>query len=140
MDLWASKRSVCLRIANKGTSVNFVALDAEWWCIKGFTQANCSGVMESRIRATWANVQNLKCKRPQPHRNSRKYCPSSYFTVESFLVLVILAASMILLPLILPPLPPPPFLLLLLPVVILVVLMVLAFMPSNIQNIASSQL
>ncbi|KAL8204547.1 hypothetical protein R6Q57_010170 [Mikania cordata] len=56
---------------------------------------------------------------------------SSYFSMESMLVLGGLAASLLILPLILPPLPPPPLMLLMLPICILVVLMLLAFMPSS---------
>lgn len=56
---------------------------------------------------------------------------SSYFSLESMLVLVGLTASLLILPLILPPLPPPPFMLLLLPLCIFAVLMVFAIMPSS---------
>nr|GEV58064.1 ARGOS-like protein [Tanacetum cinerariifolium] len=56
---------------------------------------------------------------------------SSYFSLESMVVLVGLAASLLILPLILPPLPPPPFMLLLLPLCIFGVLMVFAIMPSS---------
>ncbi|KAJ0239836.1 ARGOS-like protein [Hirschfeldia incana] len=56
---------------------------------------------------------------------------SSYFSLESMVVLVGLTASLLFLPLILPPLPPPPFMLLLIPIVIMVLLMVLALMPSS---------
>ncbi|KAL0711294.1 hypothetical protein Bca4012_018272 [Brassica carinata] len=55
---------------------------------------------------------------------------SSYFSLESVVVLVGLTASLLFLPLILPPLPPPPFMLLLIPIGIMVLLMVLALMPS----------
>ncbi|KAJ4957593.1 hypothetical protein NE237_024704 [Protea cynaroides] len=64
--------------------------------------------------------------------------PASYFSVESFLVLLCLTASLLILPVILPPLPPPPFMLLLLPIAILAVLMILAFMPWDIRDIALS--
>ncbi|KAJ4871887.1 ARGOS-like protein [Raphanus sativus] len=56
---------------------------------------------------------------------------SSYFSLESMVVLVGLTASLLFLPLILPPLPPPPSMLLLIPIVIMVLLMVLALMPSS---------
>ncbi|RID70206.1 hypothetical protein BRARA_C02244 [Brassica rapa] len=56
---------------------------------------------------------------------------SSYFSLESMVVLVGLTASLLFLPLILPPLPPPPFMLLLVPIGIMVLLMVLALMPSS---------
>ncbi|KVI00451.1 hypothetical protein Ccrd_021298 [Cynara cardunculus var. scolymus] len=55
---------------------------------------------------------------------------SSYFSIESMVLLVGLAASLLILPLILPPLPPPPLMLLLLPIFIFGVLMVSAFLPS----------
>nr|DAD43318.1 TPA_asm: hypothetical protein HUJ06_001548 [Nelumbo nucifera] len=70
--------------------------------------------------------------------NTRRPFPSSYFSLESLLALLFLTASMLILPLILPPLPPPPFLLLLLPIGILAVLMILAFITSDVRNIASS--
>lgn len=72
--------------------------------------------------------------------NVRKSFPANYFSVESFLVLLCLTVSLLILPLILPPLPPPPTLLLLLPIGLLAVLVVLAFMPSDVRNIASSYL
>lgn len=56
---------------------------------------------------------------------------SSYFSIESMVVLVGLTVSLLILPLILPPLPPPPFMLLLLPICILGVLVLFAFMPST---------
>ncbi|XP_050238016.1 protein AUXIN-REGULATED GENE INVOLVED IN ORGAN SIZE-like [Mercurialis annua] len=55
----------------------------------------------------------------------RRILPSSYFSLESLLLLICLTASLLILPLILPPLPPPPFLLLLLPIAIMVVKSVL---------------
>ncbi|KAL2529858.1 ARGOS-like protein [Forsythia ovata] len=58
-----------------------------------------------------------------------------YFTLESLLLLVCLTASLLFLPLVLPPLPPPPFMVLLVPICLLVLLMILAFMPSNIQDV-----
>ncbi|TMW99215.1 hypothetical protein EJD97_002890 [Solanum chilense] len=68
--------------------------------------------------------------------NGKKVFSISYFSLESFLLLICLSASLLLLPLILPPLPPPPFMLLLLPIFILSLLMFLAFMPSNIKNVS----
>nr|XP_043611797.1 ARGOS-like protein [Erigeron canadensis] len=56
---------------------------------------------------------------------------SSYFSIESMMVLFGLTVSLLILPLILPPLPPPPFMLLLLPIFILGVLMAVAFMTSS---------
>lgn len=100
------------------------------------------GVMEGGTRrnklASGSSSNNMK--RPQQHGLDRKAISSNYFSMESFLVLICLTASLLILPLILPPLPPPPFLLLLLPICILLVLIVLAFMPSDIRNIASSYL
>ncbi|KAJ4968214.1 hypothetical protein NE237_014915 [Protea cynaroides] len=72
------------------------------------------------------------------HGNRRRSFPAGYFTVESFLLLLCLTASLLILPVILPPLPPPPFMLLLLPIAIFALLMILAFMPSDIRDIASS--
>lgn len=72
--------------------------------------------------------------------NPRKSLPANYFSIESFLLLLCITASLLILPLVLPPLPPPPALLLLVPIGILVVLLVLAFMPSDVRNIASSYL
>ncbi|MCD7465200.1 hypothetical protein HAX54_000778 [Datura stramonium] len=66
----------------------------------------------------------------------KKVFSISYFSLESFLLLLCLSASLLLLPLILPPLPPPPFMLLLLPILILLLLMFLAFMPSNVKNVS----
>ncbi|KAK4343906.1 hypothetical protein RND71_037000 [Anisodus tanguticus] len=68
-------------------------------------------------------------------RNGRKVFSISYFSLESFLLLLCLSASLLLLPLILPPFPPPPFIFLLLPILILLLLMFLAFMPSNIKSV-----
>ena len=63
---------------------------------------------------------------------------SSYFSVQSLLVLICLTVSLLILPLILPPLPPPPLMTLLLPIGILAVLMILAFTPSNLQDITNT--
>ncbi|GFZ10620.1 ARGOS-like protein [Actinidia rufa] len=72
-------------------------------------------------------------------QSRRMFSPrSSYFSVQSLLVLVCLAVSLLILPLILPPLPPPPLMLLLLPIGILAVLMILAFMPSNLRDITNA--
>ncbi|CAN8286555.1 unnamed protein product [Cochlearia groenlandica] len=64
--------------------------------------------------------------------STRRLISSSYFSLESMVLLVGLTASLLFLPLILPPLPPPPFMLLLIPIGIMVLLMVLAFMPSSL--------
>lgn len=99
------------------------------------------GMMEGRARRDRsARESSNNNKRPQQHGQDCRAYTSSYFSMESFLVLICLTASLLILPLILPPLPPPPFLLLLLPICILVVLLVLAFMPSDVRNIASPYL
>ncbi|KAF8113885.1 hypothetical protein N665_0045s0123 [Sinapis alba] len=68
----------------------------------------------------------------QSSQNSqRRLISTSYFSLESVVVLVGLTASLLFLPLILPPLPPPPFMLLLIPIGIMFLLMVLALMPSS---------
>ena len=94
-----------------------------------------SSVMETRARGA-----NLVKRTQSQGINRRKSFPSNYFSVESFLVLLCLTVSLLILPLILPPLPPPPVLLLLLPIGLLVLLMVLAFMPYDVRDIASSYL
>lgn len=96
------------------------------------------GVMEGGVRKTYAVDGKNRDYRPLARANSRKSFPLSYFSVESLLVLLCLTASLLLLPLILPPLPPPPFMLLLVPIGILLVLLILAFMPSDVRDIASS--
>lgn len=100
-------------------------------------QSYLSGVMEGRARRP-----NLMIKRQQSQGiiNRRKSFPANYFSVESFLMLLCVTVSLLILPLILPPLPPPPALLLLVPIGMLVVLVVLAFMPSDVRNIASPYL
>ncbi|URE25545.1 hypothetical protein MUK42_16102 [Musa troglodytarum] len=75
-----------------------------------------------------------------PQEQERRGSPSNYFSMKSFLVLICLTLSLLILPLVLPPLPPPPSVLLLLPVGMLVLLLILAFMPSDTTNIASSYL
>ncbi|KAI0508146.1 hypothetical protein KFK09_014280 [Dendrobium nobile] len=79
-------------------------------------------------------------KSPQANMNNRRIVPSSYFSAQSLMVLFCLTASLLILPLILPPLPPPPLMLLVLPIGIFLVLLILAFMPSDVRNIASSYL
>nr|DAD25075.1 TPA_asm: hypothetical protein HUJ06_026539 [Nelumbo nucifera] len=107
-------------------------------------QAHRTGVMDGRAKGSAALVDKSArhCHRSlsQGNRpaNSRKSFPACYFSMESFLVLTCLTASLLILPLILPPLPPPPFMLLLLPIAILAVLMILALMPSDVRDIASS--
>jgi len=93
------------------------------------------GRMEGRMRPMAADY-----KRIQQNGNNRRGVAANYFSLQSFLVLLCLTVSLLILPLILPPLPPPPFMLLLLPVGIFVVLLVLAFMPSDVKDIASSYL
>ncbi|URE08098.1 hypothetical protein MUK42_18535 [Musa troglodytarum] len=98
--------------------------------------------MEARMRRnTFASGSSMEHKRtPMHHEPDRRTSPSTYFSIESFLLLAFVTASLLILPLILPPLPPPPPMLLLLPIGLLVVLLILAFMPSDIRNIASSYL
>lgn len=96
-------------------------------------------LMENKVLRT-SSAKRLYVEHKRPQVNSQRPFPSSYFTVESFVILGCLTASLLVLPLLLPPLPPPPFLLLLLPIGILVVLLILAFMPSDTQNIASPYL
>ena len=75
-----------------------------------------------------------------PQEQETRGSPSNYFSMKSFLVLICLTLSLLILPLVLPPLPPPPSALLLLPIGMLVLLLILAFMPSDTGNIASSYL
>lgn len=96
------------------------------------------GVMEGGVRKTFTVDNKNRDYRPLVRANSRKTFPLSYFSIESLLVLLCLTASLLLLPLILPPLPPPPFMLLLVPIGILAVLLILAFMPSDVRDVASS--
>ncbi|XXG89540.1 hypothetical protein AAC387_Pa12g1518 [Persea americana] len=96
------------------------------------------GVMEREGRRAYLVDDERRDHRPLTRANSRKSFPSSYFSVESILVLLCLTVSLLLLPLILPPLPPPPLLLLLLPIGILFVLLILAFIPSDVRNITTS--
>ncbi|KAL0917954.1 hypothetical protein M5K25_013063 [Dendrobium thyrsiflorum] len=80
-------------------------------------------------------------KSPQANMNNRRIVSSNYyFNAQSLMVLICLTASLLFLPLILPPLPPPPLMLLVLPIGIFLVLLILAFMPSDVRNIASSYL
>lgn len=101
-------------------------------------QGRWVGVMEGEDRRKYLVDDKSRDHGPLTRANSRKSFPSSYFSVESVLVLLFLTASLLLLPLILPPLPPPPFSLLLLPIGILFVLLILAFIPSDVRNITSS--
>ncbi|THU66776.1 hypothetical protein C4D60_Mb05t17780 [Musa balbisiana] len=105
-------------------------------------QAHWVGFMDARMRRnTFASGSSMEYKRtPMHHEPDRRTSPSTYFSIESFLLLAFVTASLLVLPLILPPLPPPPSMLLLLPIGLLVVLLILAFMPSDIRNIASSHL
>ncbi|XP_070004601.1 ARGOS-like protein [Nicotiana sylvestris] len=83
-------------------------------------------------------VEGKKLAEYKRSLSSQKVLSISYFSLESFVLLLCLTASLLLLPLILPPLPPPPFMLLLLPILILLLLMFLAFMPnsSNLRNVS----
>ncbi|KAM0947247.1 hypothetical protein DsansV1_C08g0084121 [Dioscorea sansibarensis] len=109
-------------------------------------QAHWDHIMEVRTRRGASKgvrrITEAK-KRPQLQQvnsNKKSHHHSSYFSVESFVLLLCLTASLLILPLVLPPLPPPPFMLLLIPIGILLVLVILAFMPSDVRNIASSYL
>ncbi|KAG8661496.1 ARGOS-like protein [Manihot esculenta] len=112
-------------------------------------QDHCSSnIMEGRSRkvtftnqtpATSQRVERRKMEyqRSISHGNGKSWLFSaSYFSLESFVLLICLTASLLILPLILPPLPPPPFSLLLLPIGILAVLMILAFMPTNARDMS----
>ncbi|KAL5998414.1 hypothetical protein ACLOJK_009354 [Asimina triloba] len=103
-------------------------------------KARWVGLMEGGLRRNpvVADGRRRDYNKPLNMGNSWKSIPASYFSVESFLVLFCLTASLLLLPLILPPLPPPPFTLLLVPIGIFAVLLILAFMPSDVRDIASS--
>ncbi|CAL9161289.1 unnamed protein product [Musa hybrid cultivar] len=104
-------------------------------------QAHWVGFMDARMRRnTFASGSSMEYKRTpmMHHEPDRRTSLSTYFSIESFLLLAFVTASLLVLPLILPPLPPPPSMLLLLPIGLLVVLLILAFMPSDIRNIASS--
>nr|CAD1838913.1 unnamed protein product [Ananas comosus var. bracteatus] len=106
-------------------------------------KAHTGGVMERRLRRS-ASAARLYMDYNKPYLQVRskqqRAFPTSYFRVESVPVLLFLTASLLLLPLVLPPLPPPPFLLLLLPMGMLLLLMILAFMPSDVREVASSYL
>lgn len=86
------------------------------------------------------HVEGDKSLRAKANRHQRRAVASSYFSAQSFMVLIFLTASLLILPLILPPLPPPPLMLLVLPIGIFLLLLILAFMPSDVRNIASSYL
>ncbi|KAF0895260.1 hypothetical protein E2562_008588 [Oryza meyeriana var. granulata] len=87
-----------------------------------------------------ASKRHLHQHQQQANAADKKVATSNYFSIEAFLVLVFLTMSLLILPLVLPPLPPPPSLLLLLPVCLLILLIVLAFMPTDVRNMASSYL
>ncbi|KAJ3681412.1 hypothetical protein LUZ60_015901 [Juncus effusus] len=63
--------------------------------------------------------------------------PDGYFTAESLFLLACLTVSLLFLPLMLPPLPPPPSFLLIVPIGIMMLLVFMAFMPSNVRDIAT---
>ncbi|KAK8971477.1 hypothetical protein KSP40_PGU002286 [Platanthera guangdongensis] len=97
--------------------------------------------MEKRLlRRTMWNGQISENRRDRANEDSENVVSSDYFSAQSVMILLCLAVSLLILPLILPPLPPPPLMLLVLPVVILLFLVILAFMPSDVRNIASSYL
>nr|CAD1819894.1 unnamed protein product [Ananas comosus var. bracteatus] len=100
---------------------------------------NCEMEGRGRRNSVPAGPSAVKRTRELVATEKKALLPN-YFGMESCLLLLCLTVSLLILPLILPPLPPPPSMLLLLPIGILVVLMVLAFMPSDVRNIASSYL
>ncbi|CAN6978998.1 unnamed protein product [Brassica oleracea var. botrytis] len=85
------------------------------------------GPTQAQMMSKQEYIQTLSSQ----NSTRRLITKSSYFSLESMVVLVGLTASLLFLPLILPPLPPPPFMLLLVPIGIMVLLMVLALMPSS---------
>ncbi|XP_019174731.1 PREDICTED: ARGOS-like protein [Ipomoea nil] len=82
----------------------------------------------------FAEAKKVEYRRSLSQGPGKRMFSMSYFSLESFLLLIGLTASLLLLPLILPPLPPPPLMLLLVPICILVVLMMLAFTPSKVRD------
>lgn len=97
--------------------------------------------MGSSMRGTrMATSSGRRFSKTQLQEQDLKSDPSTYFNMESYLLLLFLTASLLILPLILLPLPPPPSMLLLVPIGLLVVLLILAFMPTDIRNNASSYL
>jgi FtsH-binding integral membrane protein len=84
--------------------------------------------------------RHLQQRQQEADLHDRKVIASTYFSIGAFLVLACLTVSLLILPLVLPPLPPPPSLLLWLPVCMLILLVVLAFMPTDVRNMASSYL
>ncbi|XP_031108228.1 ARGOS-like protein [Ipomoea triloba] len=82
----------------------------------------------------FAEAKKVEYRRSLSQGAGKRMFSMSYFSLESFLLLIGLTASLLLLPLILPPLPPPPLMLLLVPICILVVLMMLAFTPSKVRD------
>lgn len=91
---------------------------------------------KSLVRGSGTEDSMHSPEEPDEHRGH----PSNYFSVKTLIVLGLLTLSLLILPLILPPLPPPPSVLLLLPLGILVVLMILAFMHSDMKDMASPHL
>ncbi|KAJ6805580.1 protein AUXIN-REGULATED GENE INVOLVED IN ORGAN SIZE-like [Iris pallida] len=95
--------------------------------------------LEALTSRSMTQMQQLQQGQGQGLQRTKSF-QSSYFSFETLLVLVCLAASLLILPLVLPPLSPPPLMFLLIPIGIMAVLMLLAFMPSDVRNIASSYL
>uniref|UniRef100_A0A0E0MEB2 ARGOS-like protein n=1 Tax=Oryza punctata TaxID=4537 RepID=A0A0E0MEB2_ORYPU len=125
---------VFVRVDQTSSRVGFVAME---------------GVVDARQRrnpllprpnGSKRHLQHQHYQQHQPNAAEKKAAASNYFSIEAFLVLVFLTMSLLILPLVLPPLPPPPSLLLLLPVCLLILLVVLAFMPTDVRNMASSYL
>ncbi|URD74419.1 auxin-regulated protein involved in organ size [Musa troglodytarum] len=96
--------------------------------------------MERRERRTLIEGPRVEFMRSQSQANAPRRFHSSYYTVESFLILLCLTVSLLILPLILPPLPPPPFLLLFIPICMLFMLLFMACMPSRAQDVTSPYL
>lgn len=118
-------------------SIDFSDVELRLSQIVIYIQSCWAGAMEAEARKGYAVNGKSRDYRPLTQANGRRSFSSSYFSIESILVLLCLAASLLLLPLVLPPLPPPPSMLLLLPICMLLVLMVLACMPSDGRDITS---
>ncbi|KAF8402441.1 hypothetical protein HHK36_013397 [Tetracentron sinense] len=120
----ACKREISFEFLNSRSRAGFDSIR--------FNLSILVDVMGVRARRTYPLVEGKSRDYHQSllrGNNRRSFPATTYFSVESFVLLLCLTASLLILPLILPPLPPPPFMLLLLPIGLLLVLMILAFMP-----------
>lgn len=97
-------------------------------------KASAASIPRKNGTPALAEAKKVEYRRSLSQGPGKRMFSVSYFSLESFLLLVGLTASLLLLPLILPPLPPPPLMLLLVPICILVVLMMLAFTPSKVRD------